>query len=106
MDFRKILILIYFQTYGVVYDINDLIELTDLNYSIVTKFISELGREGFIYHDKKLKLYRLSKQGKDFLFDQYLNNISLDELNETIQVPEPLRKTHIFIPKNFLNRLK
>lgn len=106
MDFRKVLLLIYIQTYDAINDISELIDLIGINYRILKEMISELNNDDYIYYDEKLKLYRMSQLGREFLQSQYLNRISLEDLQTFSQGPDPIRKHHIFIPKNFQKRFK
>lgn len=106
MDFRKVLILLFIQTYDAINDISELIDLTGINYRIVRELISELSYDNYIYYDEKLKVYRMSQSGKEFLYSQYLNEISLEDLQILSRGPDPRRKSHVFIPRNFHKRFK
>src|SRR5690606_29575122 len=106
MDFRKVLMLIFIQTYDAINDISELIDLTGINYRIVKELISELRCDNYIHYDEKLKVYIMSQLGKEFLHSQYLNEISLEDLQTSYQGPDPIRKSHVFIPKNFHKRYK
>lgn len=106
MDFRKVLMLIFIQTYDAINDISELIDLTGINYRIARELISELSYDNYIHYDEKLKVYRMSQLGKEFLHSQYLNDISLEDIQTLSQGPDPIRKSHIYIPRNFHKRFK
>ncbi|MDH2331030.1 hypothetical protein [Paenibacillus polymyxa] len=106
MDFRKVLILIYIQTYEVIIDINEIIDLTGINYIIVKELIFELNYDQYIYYDESLRVYKMTRLGREFLHSHYLNKIKLEDLQTASLGPDSTKKFHIFIPKNFHRRFK
>lgn len=106
MDFRKVLILIFLQTYGTINDISELIELTGVNYKNLKGMIIELNHEHYISYNEGLKNYKLSELGEAFLYNQYLNKVSLENLSIPSKTSDQTRESHVFIPKNFHKRFE
>lgn len=106
MDFRKVLILIYLQTYGFIDDINEMLQLVGLNYGTFREFIYELVNEGYVEWDNIVKTYSLTSKGDNFLYIQCLNKISLNDLKEVNEGPDSRRINKLYIPKNFQKRFE
>jgi len=98
--------LLYLQTYDVINDISELIDLTGINYRIVKELIFELAYDQYIHYDEKLKVYNITQLGREFLIDSYLNEVTLEDLQALNLGPDPKKKFHIYIPKNFHKRFK
>ncbi len=101
-DLKKILAIIYLNTYSDAYELNELKELLGLNISQLKEFISSLISEDLIKNEETL---HLTDKSSNILLKMGLEDVDINSLmddKKTINVShDKLTFDDIYIPKNF-----
>ncbi|MEN3772349.1 hypothetical protein [Priestia megaterium] len=105
MEYKKVLLLAYFNTIQASYSYKEMCEIFGLSLKQVENLIDEL------YEEKLLILqgyYKLSQSAKNILAEHGLNNVDFFEIGEedNIFINVPLGLDDIYIPTGFTKKVK
>ncbi|MCD1158990.1 hypothetical protein [Peribacillus frigoritolerans] len=107
LNYKQTLILLFLFKSNMKYELWELMQLLSLNFDKVVELLNNLSEIGYIQKHKDIKQYYVTEKGTLYIFENFLNNIDLDNISE-IQIDSyeeiKNRSRLLFIPKNFKNK--
>lgn len=111
LDFKKVLLLIYFKSAEDRYSFSEIMNIFKMNYGQVVKEVDYLVEHKYLEQDESF-VYRLTSKGMEVLKESGIENVDIiDVLDEASDedVSHPIRnfeKNVVYIPNDFDKKFK